>query len=179
MRVDSRTVAVAAAGLLVTIALGALAGRTAGVAAGVIVALVGLVGSAVVTVVLERQSRVAADAARTQELLEMFAPPRPSEWAAPNFPDSGIGAISCCTLPVQVLIVDFLRSPVPEARMETSPIIPELDVACNVFPCFPDRRVHGSVNSLDFHHGIEGFCESIVQRRQMLLIPTLGSELSG
>lgn len=79
MRVDSRTVAVAAAGLLVTIALGALAGGTAGVAAGVIVALVGLVGSAVVTVVLERQSRLAADAARKQELLEMFAPPRPSE----------------------------------------------------------------------------------------------------
>jgi hypothetical protein len=79
MRVDSRTVAVAAAGLLVTIALGALAGRTAGVAAGVMVALVGLVGSAVMAVVLERQSRLAADAARTQELLEMFAPPRPSE----------------------------------------------------------------------------------------------------
>ena len=35
-------------------------------------------------------------------------------WAAPRFPDSGIGAISCCTLPVQVLVVDFLRSPVAE-----------------------------------------------------------------
>jgi len=79
MRVDSRTVAVAAAGALVTIALGALAGRTAGVAAGVIAALVGLVGSAVATVVLEKQSRQAAVAARQQELLEMFAPPRPSE----------------------------------------------------------------------------------------------------
>src|SRR5215472_11213068 len=79
MRVDSRTVAVAAAGLLVTIALGYLAGHTAGPAAGVIAALVGLASSAVVTIVLERQSRQTADAARRQELLEMFAPPRPSE----------------------------------------------------------------------------------------------------
>ena len=38
----------------------------------------------------------------------------PSPWAAPRFPDSGIGAISCCTLPVQVLVVNFLRSPVAE-----------------------------------------------------------------
>ena len=35
-------------------------------------------------------------------------------WAAPIFSDSGIEAISCCALPVQVLVVDFLRSPVPE-----------------------------------------------------------------
>jgi hypothetical protein len=35
-------------------------------------------------------------------------------WAAPRFPDSRIGAISCCELPVQVLVVGFLRSPVPE-----------------------------------------------------------------
>ena len=35
-------------------------------------------------------------------------------WAAPRLPDSGIGAISCCTLPVQVLVVNFLRSPVAE-----------------------------------------------------------------
>jgi Transposase DDE domain len=35
-------------------------------------------------------------------------------WAAPRFPDSGIGAISCRTLPVQILVVDFLRSPVAE-----------------------------------------------------------------
>jgi hypothetical protein len=35
-------------------------------------------------------------------------------WAASCFPDSGIGAISCCTLPVQVLVVNFLRSPVAE-----------------------------------------------------------------
>jgi hypothetical protein len=35
-------------------------------------------------------------------------------WAAPSFPDSGIGVISCCTLPVQVLVVNFLRSPIAE-----------------------------------------------------------------
>src|SRR5258708_11154189 len=27
-------------------------------------------------------------------------------WAAPRFPDSGIGAISCCTLPVHGLVLD-------------------------------------------------------------------------
>ena len=36
------------------------------------------------------------------------------EWAAPRFPDSEIGAISCRELPVQVLVVGFLRNPVPE-----------------------------------------------------------------
>ena len=51
-----------------------------------------------------------------------------AKWAAPRFPDSGIGAISCRTLPVQVLVVDFLRSPVAGRRMETSPII--LGVRC-------------------------------------------------
>jgi len=35
-------------------------------------------------------------------------------WAAPRSSDSRIGAISCCELPVQVLVVGFLRSPVPE-----------------------------------------------------------------
>ena len=79
-----------------------------------------------------------------------------ANWAAPRFPDSGIGAISCCPLPVQVLVVDFLRSPVAECRMETSPIIPELDVPGNVLSRFPDRRVHGTVNPLDFNSGIEG-----------------------
>jgi hypothetical protein len=36
------------------------------------------------------------------------------EWAAPRFPDSVIGAISCCELPVQVLVEGLLRGPVPE-----------------------------------------------------------------
>jgi hypothetical protein len=47
--------------------------------------------------------------------------------------------------------------------METSPIIPELNVPRNVFPCFPDCRVHGTVNPLDFHGGIERFRESIIE----------------
>jgi hypothetical protein len=36
-------------------------------------------------------------------------------WVAPRFPDSGIGVISRCELPVQVLVVGFLRSTVPES----------------------------------------------------------------
>jgi hypothetical protein len=77
MRVDSRTVTIAAAGLLLTIALGALAGSTAGIAAGIAAALVGVVGSAVVTIVWERHSRQAAQSARSKELLDMFVPPQP------------------------------------------------------------------------------------------------------
>jgi drug/metabolite transporter (DMT)-like permease len=77
MRVDSRTVTVAAAGVLLTAALGALTGKSVGVAAGILAALVSLVGSAVVTVILERHSRQAAAAVRNQELLDMFAPPEP------------------------------------------------------------------------------------------------------
>jgi hypothetical protein len=36
-------------------------------------------------------------------------------WAAPRFPDSEIDAISCCELPVQILVVDLLRCPVAES----------------------------------------------------------------
>jgi transposase-like protein len=39
---------------------------------------------------------------------------RRGEWAAPRFPDSVIDAISCCELPVQVLVEGLLRGPVPE-----------------------------------------------------------------
>jgi hypothetical protein len=41
-------------------------------------------------------------------------PARPGEWAAPSFPDSRIDAISCCELPIQVLVEGLLRSPVAE-----------------------------------------------------------------
>src|SRR6266581_5545381 len=81
--------------------------------------------------------------------------PGPRRWAAPRFPDSGFGANSCCTLPVQVLVVDFLRSPVAKCRMETRSIVPELDVPRNVLSCFSYRRVHGTVDPLDFYRGIE------------------------
>ena len=55
------------------------------------------------------------------------------EWAAPRFPDSRFGAISCCTLPVQVLVVDFLRSLVAECRMETSRDEPGVMMAAGAF----------------------------------------------
>src|SRR5258708_6621411 len=97
-------------------------------------------------------------AGRTHTLRHAF-------WAAPRFPDSGIGAISCCALPVQVLVVDFLRSSVAESRMETSAIIPELNIPRNVLPRFSDRRIHGTVNPLDFYGSIERFGESIVKAR--------------
>src|SRR5258705_12810228 len=63
--------------------------------------------------------------------------------------------ISCCTMPVQVLVVDFLRSPVAECRMETRPIIAELDIARIVLTRFPDRRIYSTVDPLDFHCRVE------------------------
>ena len=59
--------------------------------------------------------------------------------------------------------MDFLRSPVAECRMETSPIIAELNVPRNVLSCFSDRRVHGTVDPLDFDRGIERFRQGIIE----------------
>src|SRR2546429_5063205 len=84
-------------------------------------------------------------------------------WAAPRFPDNGIGAISCGELLVQVLVERLLRSPVGECRMETSPIVPELDVPCNVLPCFLPCRVSSPVDTLDFQPGIERFRQAVVE----------------
>lgn len=75
--VDSRTVAMGAAGLLVTIGLGALAGSLAGVKAGIFSAVAGLAASVVANMVMQRQARDAVRAKEKQELLEMLAPPRP------------------------------------------------------------------------------------------------------
>ena len=76
-------------------------------------------------------------------------------WAASHFPDSFICVISCCELPVQVLVVGFLRSPVTECRVETLAIIADLDVPGNVLPCFLSRRVRGPVHPLDLHRRVK------------------------
>lgn len=75
---DSRTTATGALGVLLAAALGGAAGHTAGVTAGVLAALAGVVPSAVLAATMERRSRNAARAKRRQELLEMFAPPKPT-----------------------------------------------------------------------------------------------------
>lgn len=75
---DARTLASGALGVLLAAVLGGAAGHTAGVTAGVLAALAGLVASVVVAAVMERQSRNAARARRRQELLDMFAPPKPT-----------------------------------------------------------------------------------------------------
>jgi hypothetical protein len=77
MKADPQTVAIGAAGALVTIAVGALAGSRIGPAAGALAALAGLAGTAAATVLQERQARDSARAERKQELLQMFALPRP------------------------------------------------------------------------------------------------------
>jgi hypothetical protein len=76
---DSRTVAVGVLGLLIAVALGGAAGRTVGATAGALTAVAGLVSSAVLALALERRSRNVARARRRDELLEMFAPPEPSD----------------------------------------------------------------------------------------------------
>ena len=51
------------------------------------------------------------------------------DWVAQPFPDSFISAISCCELPVQVLIVGLLRSPVSDprrARAAAVSLLPDL-----------------------------------------------------
>jgi hypothetical protein len=54
-----------------------------------------------------------------------------------------------------VLVHDLLRGPVSECGVETLPIVAQLDVACDVFACFPPCRVGGPVNPLDFESPIE------------------------
>ena len=84
-------------------------------------------------------------------------------WAASHFPDSFICVISCCELPVQVLVVGLLRSPVTECRMETLPIIADLDVPGNVLPCFLSRRVRGSIHPLDLNRRVKRFRQRIIE----------------
>ena len=59
--------------------------------------------------------------------------------------------------------MNFLRSPIAERRVQASPIIPELDIACDVLPCFLSRRVNGAVNPLDLQGSVERFRQGIVK----------------
>src|SRR5258708_36130354 len=83
-------------------------------------------------------------------------------WAAPPFPDSFICVISRCELPVQVLVVGLLRSPVAECRVETLPIVTDLYVPRNILPSDFPRRVRGPVDALDLHRGVECFGQRVV-----------------
>src|ERR1700683_2954675 len=60
------------------------------------------------------------------------------------------------------LVHDLLRGPVSECGVKTLPIIAQLDVARDVFRCFPACRVDGAVDALDFQCSVERFGESIV-----------------
>ena len=76
---DWLTVAIGILGVLLAVVLGGVAGRTAGVAAGILAALAGLVSSAVLAAAMERRSRNAAHEKRKKELLNTFAPPKPTD----------------------------------------------------------------------------------------------------
>jgi Interferon-induced transmembrane protein len=88
------------------------------------------------------------------------APGAAAGWAAPRFPDRWIAAISRCGLRIQVIIQDFLGSPVAKTRMKTLPIITDLYVPCNVIPRFLPGRVGSTVDALDFHRRVERLSES-------------------
>ena len=62
---------------------------------------------------------------------------------------------------VQVLVEGLLRSPVAECRMETSPIVPELDVPRNILSRLLSRRVSRPVDPLDFQRGIKRFGQAL------------------
>jgi hypothetical protein len=70
-------------------------------------------------------------------------------------------AISCCGLPVQVLVVGLLWGSVSECRVEALGIVAEFDVPGNVFAGVFAGGVDGAVDSFDFHRGVEGFSESV------------------
>jgi len=59
--------------------------------------------------------------------------------------------------------MDFLRSPVAERRMETCPIIAELDVPRNIFLRLLPRRVNRPVYALDLHRGIERLGQGVIE----------------
>jgi hypothetical protein len=62
----------------------------------------------------------------------------------------------------QVLVHDLFRGPVPECGVKTLAIIAQLDVPCDIFPCFPACRVHGPVHALDFQRAVERLGQRIV-----------------
>jgi tetratricopeptide (TPR) repeat protein len=80
--IDSRAVAVGAAAVLLATVLGAAAGGSVGVAAGVLSALAGLVAPPVLDMALRRRERNAANVRRRAELLQVFAPPQPGDLVA-------------------------------------------------------------------------------------------------
>src|SRR6266568_3467955 len=62
----------------------------------------------------------------------------------------------------QQLVHDFLRSPVTECRVKTSPIIAELDVARNVFRSLPACRIDGTVDQLDLDGAVHRFRQRVI-----------------
>jgi hypothetical protein len=53
-------------------------------------------------------------------------------WAARRFSDRNPAVISRCFRAIQVLVQDFLRGPVTKSRVETCPILAELNPSRNV-----------------------------------------------
>jgi hypothetical protein len=74
---------------------------------------------------------------------------QPAQWSAPRFSDRNPAVISRCFLAIQILVQDLLRSPVAESRVETRPIIAELDPPCNIVPCLFPRNIDLAVHELN------------------------------
>ena len=71
--------------------------------------------------------------------------------------------MSCCDLPVQVLVVDLLWGLVSECRVKTLSIVAEFYIPGNILAGVFTGRVDGAVDPFDFYGGIEGFGEGVVE----------------
>src|SRR6266487_3689714 len=61
-----------------------------------------------------------------------------------------------------VLVHRLLGGSVPDCGVKALPIVAQLDVTRDVFPCFPACRVDRPVNPLDFKCAVEGLGERII-----------------
>ena len=73
---DMRTIAIGVFAVVLALLLGAVAGAMAGPGAGALVALAGLLPSAVLAVAVERRQRNIARMRTRQEVLRKYAPPK-------------------------------------------------------------------------------------------------------
>jgi hypothetical protein len=90
-------------------------------------------------------------------------PATTSDWATLFFPDTYLIAMSCCGLPVQVLVVAPCGVRYPSAKVETLTIVTEFDVPGNIFPGVFAGGVDGAIDPFNFDSGVERLGESVVE----------------
>ena len=81
----------------------------------------------------------------------------------PGFSGQVITRISCCGLPVHVLVVRLERCAVAERRVETFGIVPELNVPGHIFARVFPGGVDGAVDPFHLDRGIKRLGLRIVE----------------